>query len=359
VIHRQVPEKEVAHVCPGRRGAVAENARRQAVGRALELLYAVSLTDSVFSAYDGHLMLAFALIGTTSRDPVLSQRAVEMGRNRALHWVRQWPLIQRSLNVDTVLQQVIACDASQRLGVASKHIARDLRTLMNGYSTAGLLYFDAAVEQAPDDIPEDCGCGYPNVRGCQSCTGCRRALQTRSRYEVWYYALTSAYFCRRQAMPVQVRTEDIMRHLVHLRPYPEPGAPDHYQAIYAASHTVYVLNDYGRARLSPRLLPLEKDFLERNMSWALDQGEPDTVGEIIDSLLALGVPASDRLIVAGRSLLLDTQQADGGWGDEADDYGRFHTLWTAIDGLREHAWTVRGVKDNALRRALQASKPSA
>jgi len=33
--------------------------------------------------------------------------------------------------------------------------------------------------------------------------------------------------------------------------------------------------------------------------------------------------------------------------------------YEAIDGLREHAWTVRGVKDNALRRALQASKPSA
>ena len=185
----------------------------------------------------------------------------------------------------------------------------------------------------------------PIVHTMSKATG--GAEQVRS-----HIALTSAYFCQRQAMPVQVRTEDIMRQLVHLRPYPEPGTRDRYQAIYAASHTVYVLNDYGRARLSSRLLPLERAFLERNMSWALAQGEPDTVGEIIDSLLALGVADRHPLIVAGRTLLMDTQQADGGWGDEADDYGRFHTLWTAIDELRDHAWPGRGLNDHALRRAL-------
>jgi hypothetical protein len=317
----------------------------------LERLYELSLKDSIFTAHDGHLLLAFALVGTTSRDPDLSRRAIEMGCERARYWVSRWPLVQRSLDIDTVLQQVIASDAAERLGVSSAHISSDLRALIGGCSTAGLLYFDPAVEQVPDDIPEDCVCGCVNVRGCRSCTRCRRRLEARSRYEVWYYALTSAYFCQRQAMPVQVRTEDLMRQLVHLRPYPEPGTRDHYQALYAASHAVYVLNDYGRARLSPRLLPLERAFLERHMSWALAQGEPDTVGEIIDSLLALGVADRHPFIVAGRTLLMDTQQADGGWGDEADDYGRFHTLWTAIDGLRDHAWPGRRVNDHTLRRA--------
>ena len=60
--------------------------------------------------------------------------------------------------------------------------------------------------------------------------------------------------------------------------------------------------------------------------------------EIIDSLLALGVPDRHRLIVAGRALLMRTQELDGGWGGEDDEYGRFHTVWTAIDGLRDHRW---------------------
>ena len=74
------------------------------------------------------------------------------------------------------------------------------------------------------------------------------------------------------------------------------------------------------------------------MAWALDAREPDTVGEIIDSLLALGVPDTHRLIAAGRAFLMRTQELDGGWGGEDDEYGRCHTVWTAIDGLRDHRW---------------------
>jgi hypothetical protein len=104
---------------------------------------------------------------------------------------------------------------------------------------------------------------------------------------------------------------------------------------------VYVLTDYGNVHLSSRLLRAERAFLEESLPAALARREPDTVGEIIDSLLALGMSDTHRLIVAARAFLLDTQRADGGWGGGGGDYGRFHTIWTAIDGLRDHGWKTR------------------
>jgi hypothetical protein len=40
---------------------------------------------------------------------------------------------------------------------------------------------------------------------------------------------------------------------------------------------------------------------------------------------------------------LSSQNADGSWGDvhEPDVHKRYHTAWTAIDGLREYAWSER------------------
>jgi hypothetical protein len=107
------------------------------------------------------------------------------------------------------------------------------------------------------------------------------------------------------------------------------------------THLVYVLNGYGAMRLPSRRFPRERAFLAASLQPALNRREPDTVSEIVDSLLGLGVPDARPLIRKGRTFLLETQQADGGWGDEGDDYGRFHTIWAAIDALRDHAWVTR------------------
>lgn len=40
-----------------------------------------------------------------------------------------------------------------------------------------------------------------------------------------------------------------------------------------------------------------------------------------------------------------TQNADGSWGDvEAEDiYDRYHPTLTAVDGLRDYAWTKKAL----------------
>jgi hypothetical protein len=112
-------------------------------------------------------------------------------------------------------------------------------------------------------------------------------------------------------------------------------------------------NDYGTYLLCPTLLSEERAFLIRSVDWALAQGEADTIGELVDSLIALGIPDEDRTLTAARRFLLDRQLPDGTWGDEEGDrYAYFHTLWAAIDGLRDHAWRGEAPVETALRQTL-------
>jgi squalene cyclase len=52
------------------------------------------------------------------------------------------------------------------------------------------------------------------------------------------------------------------------------------------------------------------------------------------------LPATHPLIERGTRYLLAEQNADGSWGDTAEENirRRCHTTWTAIDGLRTCAW---------------------
>lgn len=337
----------------GREG-VSWPRRLRAVRAALRRLHEISRRESVFDEYDGHLLLAFCLIATTSQAPAIRRDALAMGLERARAWRRRWPRIRRHLQHDTIMREVIASYAIDRMGAGDDRIRDELRSALSGYAARDLLFFDPRLETAPRDVPEDCKCGRLNERGCTRCTACRQRLRAHSQYELWYYALTSAYFCERQGMPLRVGVVDLVRQTPMLRPYPAPDSADYYQAIYAVTHLVYTLSDYGAARLPRTWLRQERRFLKSAMRWAIDTGEADTIGEVVDSLAVLGVEDGDPLMLEGRTFLLEAQQADGGWGDEdADPYGQFHTLWTAIDGLRDYGWRGTAAADRTLRRVVR------
>ena len=80
----------------------------------------------------------------------------------------------------------------------------------------------------------------------------------------------------------------------------------------------------------------------------------ELLGEFVDSLRAFGVPESDPCLWPGIEYLLDSQNADGSWGDDADIFKKCHTTWTAVDGLREFAWEDAGVAPAALRRLWES-----
>jgi hypothetical protein len=311
--------------------------RLGAARRGLNLLRLLASRKSTFAKYSGHLLLAFYFIATTSRDGVLRRAALIAGRERARYWKRQW-YRRRRLDADTVVDEICASYAAEQLGIAHRKIRRDLEAAVARHSPDVLLGFDPRSGHIPQDVPEDCECGVSNERGRRRCRRCRRRLAALDKYEVWYSALTTIYFCERWGLRLPVGYSDVMNLLPLLLPYPRPRSRHYRDAIYAVTHIVYTLNDYNRSRLPARLVRRERAFLEASMSWAISRGEADTVGEIVDSLTGCGLADTHPLIAQGRAFILEQQQADGGWGDVDDEYGRFHTVWTCIDGLRDYGW---------------------
>ena len=98
-------------------------------------------------------------------------------------------------------------------------------------------------------------------------------------------------------------------------------------------------------RLSPEWLPQEFEFLKTNLKEAITQRDADMLGEFMDSLRAFGVTTDDPRMRAAVDYLLSHQNADGSWGDpEAEDiYERYHPTLTAVNGLRDYAWTKRAL----------------
>lgn len=314
--------------------------RLRAAHRGLQLLQRLARRKSTFARYSGPLLLAFYFIATTSRDAELRRIALTTGRERARHWRQQWHLTRRRLDANIVVDEIGASYAAEQLGIPHRQIRRDLEAAVARHSPHELLGFNPRSGSIPRNIPEDCECGVVNTRGRRRCRKCRRRLAPRSRYEVWYHALTKIYFCERYGLQLPVSYSDVMSLLPLLRPYPQPRSRGYYDAIYAVTHLVYTLNDYNRSRLPARLLGRERAFLKASMSWAIRQGQADTVGEIVDSLAGCGLGDTDPLMMKGRAFILEQQRADGGWGDEGDEYGRFHSVWTCIDGLRDYRWRL-------------------
>ena len=156
-------------------------------------------------------------------------------------------------------------------------------------------------------------------------------------------ALANTYVSERCGLHLGVSHLDVLKWLPLMRPYPAPAAEDVESlrdAIYAVTHIVYTLNDYGTYRLRPGWLPREFAFLKANVKSACERQDPEVLGELLDSLKAFGLRTNHPLLVRGTQYLLAKQNEDGSWGDqeEEDLRTRCHTTWTAIDGLRSYAW---------------------
>ena len=286
--------------------------RLRAARRGLQLLRRLADRKSTFAKYSGHFLLAFYFIATTSRDAALRRTALIAGRNRARYWKQQWYRKRRRLGAAAVVDEICASYAAEQLGISHPRIRRDLESAAARYSPQELLGFDPRSGRIPRNA--------------------------RRRYEVWYCALINIYFCERWGLRLPAGYSDVMKLLPSLLPYPGPRSRHYRDAIYTVSHIVYTLNDYNRSQLPARLMRRERVFLKASMSWAISHGEADTVGEIVDSLAGCGLADTDPLLTKGRAFILEQQRADGGWGDLDDDYGRFHSVWTCIDGLRDYAW---------------------
>jgi hypothetical protein len=317
--------------------------RNRAIRKGLEFIYQVASGPECFTEHGSDLLNCFYFIATTSQDASLRRMARKMAKERARHWRSEWPTLPRKVDAEIISDYVHGSYAADRLGERDGALKAQIRRAAKRFPPADYLWFDPAAEPPPQDIPEECDCGATNPRGRKVCRKCQKSLSMISRYWIYLDALTRSYAGEKYGVTLGAPFASVIKWLPSLRPYPlrARGANDEfYEAIYAVTHVVYTLNDYSRYKLSPRWFPQEYEFLKMSLAKVIEMKDPETLGEVMDTLRSFGLTSKHPLIRQGTDFLLATQNADGSWGKvQTDDiYSRYHTTWTSIDGLREYHW---------------------
>jgi len=317
--------------------------KETAINRGLDFIYSIAGKPEGFDRYGSLSICCFALIGATSRDVSLRQLSRLRAQKLSQRWSRLHPVVPPGASADLVFQFVLVRYALSRLGVRDVLLNAQIRAAAKQFSVQDLLGFNPLSEPPANDLPYPCDCGLKNQRGRTFCKQCRRRLEIQSRYRVWMRALATTYVSERCGILFGARYLDVLKWLPAMRHYPvvaDENVEFLRDAIYAVTHIVYTLNDYGTYRLSTRWMGPEFAFLKKNVASAYERKDPEVLGELLDSLKAFGLRASHPLIMRGTGYLLAEQNDDGSWGDpdEQNIRTRCHTTWTAIDGLRVYAW---------------------
>lgn len=327
---------------PGARYTVQN--RDGAVRRGLQFIHRVAMDPRHFKENGTDLLRCFYTISSTSADPQLRDLAWRIGRERALAHRRGYPSVPAGASARAIYSSIEAGYATQSFGLPDDRMKADLRRLAAALPPESFFRFDPNREPPPADLPEDCdNCRTRNPRGTRLCRKCGAPLEMTSRYDLMCDAIITAYIADRYGVSVGVRFTDLLPWLPSLRPYrgPENGRnADFEPTVYMITHLVYALNDYSVYRLRPEWLPDEFEFLKSHAGHFIGARDPETLGEFLDTLKSFGLTEADPLIRNGVEFLLSRQNPDGSWGDpkDPDIYNRYHTTWTAVDGLRDYAW---------------------
>jgi len=321
----------------------ATTKRLRAVERGLGFIYQSACDPENFSIYGHDYLFSLHWVSSTSRDANLRGLAWDMGRERAYHWRCEHSTVPPDIDADTMTHLIFGDLSADRFGVCDAWLKPHIRKAAPLFSSQDYFWFDPIAEPPPSDVPEDCDCEASNPRGSVTCGECKQPLSMTSPYEVWLVALVRTYLGERYGVRIGARYSDVIQWLPTMRPYQmfeEGGENNFIWSIYAITHIVYTLNDYSSYKLSPRWLPEEYSFLKASLDQIIAMEDPETLGEILDSLKAFGLTDKNELISRGEEYVLRTQNSDGSWGDvNADDiYDRYHSTLTAINGLREYNW---------------------
>ena len=342
-------------------GAGARSGKQQrvrAIQRGLTFVDQVAADPKHFAANGDDLLWFYFTIAAAAADRDLRTRALRLGRERARQWRKANPRVPAdALTADLVCSLVSGSHAADQLGVPDRDIKARLRRAAAAFTVMDFLLFDPLTEPVPNDVPDTCStCGRDNPRGARVCSTCSSPLVMRSPYDVLSDALITTYTGERYGIVLGAHYADVTRWLPAMRPYPagKSGTEAFDDVAYAVTHVIYTLNDYSMRRLRPEWLPDEFAFLKSNLQQLIAGHDAETLGEFLETLRSFGVTEGDAGMRAGIEFLLARQNADGSWGDRNSPsiYTRYHTTWTAMNGLMEYAWRGEGVSfPDALARA--------
>jgi hypothetical protein len=322
--------------------------RRRATLRGLRFIHATARVPANFAQHGEDYLWCFHTIASTAADPDLAQLARRMGLAAARAWRRLHPVVPADVPAGDITWLAYGSRTADLLGVPDRRMHEALRRAAEGYGAADFLDFDPARELPPADVPDTCTrCLEENERGLTRCSTCGNALDMKSPYGVLMDALIATCMGDRYGVRLGAGYADVAALVPRMRPYRgyEGGNnPEFTATAYAVTHIVYTLNDYGTWRLDPAWLPQELAFLRANLEAGLALRDPELLGEYLDCLKAFGVPSDNALVRAGVDFLMAAQNRDGSWGhvQDSDIYQRYHSTWTAVDGLRDFAFRGEG-----------------
>lgn len=326
------------------RSPLAEAQRRQAVIRGLRFIHRHALEPTNFAQYGSDYLWCFYTIGASVDDREVREMARTIGVELAIRWRRLHPELPKHVTASRLVDFIHGSDAANSLGVRDEKLDAQIAGAVRGFKTTDFFSFDPRTEPPPTDVPAECIFDQTrNRRGARVCSRCQRRLTMRSRYDVWCEALVDAYTAEHLGVSLGAEYQDVLKWLKSMRPYPRGKSSsdkDFIHSVYAITHVVYTLNDYGQYTLPAQLLPDEYQFLKRSLRRTILRRDPDMLGEIIDSLKSMGVGETDRDLRQGIDYLLAHQNADGSWGNPQarDNYDRYHTTWNGIAALSNYSW---------------------
>jgi hypothetical protein len=321
-----------------------ESDRRRATYRGMRFIYRTAREPQNFATYGSDYLWCFYTLSEAVKDPQLRRMARGMGKERAREWRRTHRALPKHAAADTVADFAFGSDAADSLGVRDERLKEEIRIAAAHIPASAFLKFDPHTEPPPTDVPDECEiCHAANLRGNRICSRCQHPLKMRTRYDVWYDALITAYSGDRYGVKLGAHYTDVLKWLPSLRPYrgsENKTNPEFYDTVYAVTHVVYTLNHYSLYSLSPAWLPAEFEFLKTNMREAIAERDADMLGEFMDSLRAFGLSEDDTMMRDGVTYLLSHQNADGSWGDvkEKDVYLRYHPTWNSVAALSQYDW---------------------
>jgi hypothetical protein len=321
-----------------------ERDRVKAVMRAIEFINRSASDPKNFADQGSDYLYCFYSLANTARDPALQAAAERMGREYAKRWANANSKVPAKAGSGDIYDLVSGWLGASRLGQSDELIKPELRRAAARFSVIDYLGFDPAKEPPPSDIPAQCQYDSAlNPRGATVCKRCGRPLEMQSKYAIWLDALISTYSGDRYGIRLGASYRDVLQWIPAMRPYLDrahTSESNFIDTVYAVTHVVYTLNDYGQHRLPRELLPNECSYLKRNSGEAIALHDPETMGEFLDTLKSFGFDTSDEVIRTGITYLLDTQRSDGTWSDpkETDAYTLYHSAWTGIGGLMEYRW---------------------
>jgi len=309
------------------------------VERGLDFIESFASERKNLDSFAADIIFLFHHISETTDIPKIRQSALQKGKRAAECWRKIQRVPRKSYQLICTL---IAEQAASDLGCRDELFRQRLHRKLSEQVIMDVLGFDPRLEPPPQDLTDDCKhCGVINQRGRYFCQNCRKKLEIISKYDVWLNALVVTHHLKVNNLLGKELYAETIKWMTKMRPYPKANPMinnEAWEAVYAVTHVIFTLNDYGQKKLSQCGLEAESYYLKKALAPTLQGKDCDLLGECVESLIALGLSRNGRVLKSAVHYLENSQNPDGSWGAlDIGPHQRMHTTWTAMDAIRSYA----------------------